>query len=246
MAALGPLSVKNAGVCVHTLRLILAHCGIIPDAPMTERTEFSADTLRPPGDGLPDGGGLQISPKRVILSSLVARLIYRCTQRGNQEGHTFVDHLDGGTMRRALVLLFALALPASVEAATCSVPNSITKVANRKAGGFEYVDFYVKAPFSGSVTVSAPSSGNFTQDPSGDAITVAGNKWAEVKFTGMFWMCSSARSFSLPKPIIKDIKSIGEFEGQIDYVIGRNNGHYLGSTTSTVSGKKRITLKFGP
>jgi hypothetical protein len=149
-------------------------------------------------------------------------------------------------MRHALIVLAAMTLPMAAHAANCSDPNSVTKVTNRRAAGFEYVDFFVKAPFTGTVSVTAAASGTFTEDPSGDSITVAGNKWTEVKFRGMFWMCNVVNSFSVPKPIIKGVKSTGQLEGHVDYAIGRKNGHYLGVTTTTIGGQKRVTLKFGP
>jgi hypothetical protein len=134
----------------------------------------------------------------------------------------------------------------AAQAASCSTVNSIIKVQNRKVGAREFVDFWVKKPFTGAIVITAAPSGNFTQDGSGNAILVAGNKWTDVKFSSMDWMCSTQTIFSLPKPIIKDIKNIGQFEGQIEYVIGRINGHYLGQVTTNFATQKRITLKFGP
>jgi len=149
-------------------------------------------------------------------------------------------------MKSILIASGFLIFAQSALAAPCTAVNSITKVKNRKVGIHEYVDFFVKAPFTGSVSVAAATSGTFIQDGSGNPIVVAGNKWTDVKFKSMDWTCSSATSFALPKPVLKDIKLIGQFEGQIEYGIGRHNGHYLGQTMVTVGSQKRVTLKYGP
>ncbi len=149
-------------------------------------------------------------------------------------------------MKIALILFGVFVFGQTVMAANCVDPNSITKVTNRKVGVFEYVDFFIKAPFSGTVLVKAASSATFIQDGSGNPIHVGGNKWTDVTFRQMDWLCSSLINFSLPKPVLKDIKLIGSFEGQIEYAIGRHNGHYFGQSLSTVGGQRRLTLKFKP
>lgn len=131
-------------------------------------------------------------------------------------------------------------------AAVCTSSNAIIKVENQKIGVREVVDFYIRTPFAGVFMVTAAPNGNFIQDGSGNPVSVAGNRWTDVKFRNMNWMCSSSTIFSLPKPIVKDIKNIGQFEGQIEYVIGRRNGHYLGQTMTTAGSMKRLRLKFGP
>ena len=145
-----------------------------------------------------------------------------------------------------LALIFVLLSASIVSAATCNTANSIVKVKNLKLGAQERVEFYIMTPFTGSVVVAAASNSRFIQDGSGNPIVVAGNRWTDVKFQSMDWTCSSPTLFSLPKPVLKDIKLIGQFEGQIEYAIGRHNGHYLGQTSNTSGGVKKITLKFGP
>ncbi len=143
-----------------------------------------------------------------------------------------------------LVLLLLLSTASSAFAANCTAPNSITTVRNVHRGQREYVDFYVKAPMTGTVSVVSASGPNFVEDGSGNTITVAGNRWTEVKFASMYWTCSTLTSFVLPKHFIKDIKNIGQFEGQIAYVIGRHNGHYLGQAWTVRGGQKRLRLKY--
>jgi hypothetical protein len=149
-------------------------------------------------------------------------------------------------MRYALSFLIACVVSVpSVFAASCTAPNSIIKVSNARMGMRETVTFRVKAPFIGSFAILATSGPTFFEDGSGNPITVRGNRWTDIRFRNMDWMCSTRTRFMLPKPVVKDIKNVGQFEGQIEYVIGRRNGHYLGHKVSTAGGITTITLKFG-
>jgi hypothetical protein len=150
-------------------------------------------------------------------------------------------------MKRTVALfVFLLAMASPGMAAPCNTPNSMIKVSNSRVGLRELVQFQIKAPLTGSFTITAGNGPSFIQDGSGDPITVRGNRWTDVVFRGMDWMCSSHTRFALPKPVVKDIKNIGQFEGQIEYVVGRRNGHYLGHAVSTAGGITTITLKYGP
>ena len=141
-----------------------------------------------------------------------------------------------------------MALNASFTyAANCSTANSIISVSNSKIGGFEYVTFKFKKPPvlpQFSVTNVVPP---FIQDGSGDTIFVPGAHWTQVKFDQVEWMCSTQQILSLPKPAIKAVKNIGQFEGQIVYVIGRSAAsHYISTTTTNAGGFTLIKVKFKP
>jgi hypothetical protein len=138
----------------------------------------------------------------------------------------------------------AIVAPLSAYAANCTAPNSIVKVSNSKSGPWEFVDFYVKAPLTATTSVTAPTGPNFTEDASGNPIFVPGNRWTEVTFNAVDWMCSAPTQFSLPKPIVKSIKQTGRFEGTVSYVIGRNGRHFMGSSGATIGGLKRLRLKY--
>ncbi len=148
--------------------------------------------------------------------------------------------------RIAATFAILVAFTSVAAAGSCVTPNSIIKVSNSRVGVREMVQFQIKAPFTGSVAVTAGNGPTFFEDGSGDPVRVGGNRWTSVVFRGMDWMCSSRKVFALPKPVVKDIKNIGQFEGQIEYVVGRRNGHYLGKTQSTAKGVTTITLKYGP
>lgn len=147
-------------------------------------------------------------------------------------------------MRRLLiaaVATFALAQPAI---AACTAANSLVKVTNYKLGAYEYVDFWIKPAFTGTIAYTAPTSGTFTEDPSGNSITVAGNRWTDVKFTNMFWTCSTLTVFNVPKPRIKAVKRIAQFEGTIEYVIGRQNGLAPTYSNMMVGSLRRIRFRY--
>ena len=135
-------------------------------------------------------------------------------------------------------------LPLAAHADHCTVPNSIVKVTNSRSGPWEVVDFYVKAPMTASTSVTAPTGPTFTEDASGNPITVPGNRWTQVTFNSVDWMCSTSSLFSLPKPIVKSIKQTGRFEGTVSYVIGRKGHHFMGSSWATIGGLKRLRLKY--
>ena len=146
--------------------------------------------------------------------------------------------------RLGLSILAILSLPLAAHAANCTAPNSIVKVSNSRIGPWEFVDFYVKAPVTATTSVTAPKGPNFTEDASGNPIIVPGNRWTEVTFNTVDWMCSTPTLFGLPKPIVKSIKQIGRFEGTVSYVIGRNGRHFMGSSWTTIGSLKRLRLKY--
>lgn len=137
-----------------------------------------------------------------------------------------------------------LMVPSSAFAAPCNVANSIVTIKNSKSGGFEYVDFWVKKPVTGSVTTWASTTGSFEHDASGEMINVTGNRWRVVRFSIMQWNCSIWQNFTLPKPRIKDIQNIGQFEGVVTYAIGRQNGSYLGMSVTNFAVNRRYRFKF--
>ena len=141
-----------------------------------------------------------------------------------------------------------MALNASFSyAANCSTANSIISVSNSKIGGFEYVSFKFKKPPAlpqFAVTNVVPP---FIQDGSGDTIFVSGARWTQVKFDQVDWMCSIQQFLSLPKPAVKAVKNIGQFEGQIVYVIGRSAASHFISTRMINAGAFTIIgVKFRP
>ena len=159
--------------------------------------------------------------------------------------------MKGSTTLNVLKFIISLFLivwlPSFALAANCNTPNSIISATNSVSGGFEYVTFKFKKPPAlpqFTVTNVVPP---FIQDGSGDTIVVSGSRWTQVKFEHMDWTCSTRQIFALPKPAIKAVKNIGQFEGQIVYVIGRSvASHFISARTISVGGFTLIRVKFRP
>ncbi|HWM25736.1 MAG TPA: hypothetical protein VNP98_13015 [Chthoniobacterales bacterium] len=152
-------------------------------------------------------------------------------------------------MKIILIIIAALAAPSSMLAQSafaspCGAPRSIKRITNTHIGKYEYVEFEVRRPPNPqySVTTVTPP---FTHDGSGDTITVAGNKFKQIRFTGVMWACKINETFSLPKTAIKGIKSTGQFEGVVTYVIGyRTASTYLNTYHYDVGSIRKVVMRF--
>jgi hypothetical protein len=135
-------------------------------------------------------------------------------------------------MKKALLFLsviFSLGFSEESFAQRCNQANSLVSVTKRKSGRTEYVIFTLKMPVTASTAVSNVSP-PFTQDPSGNPVTIAGCKYKKVRFTNIIWQCTIAENFSSSTYLIRQVKKTGQFEGIIEYVIG-----YRCNATSVVS-----------
>lgn len=143
----------------------------------------------------------------------------------------------------SLVGALIFASPATSYSAPCSEYGAIIKVENTKVGADEFVNFYVKseAPDFEVTAVQGPKFAMVDGDP---PLIVKGNKWTRIAFKGVNWTCEIAVSFKLPKPIIKQVSAIEQFEGYVTYVIGRQNKNYRGRTVSISAGISKISLKY--
>ena len=144
----------------------------------------------------------------------------------------------------SLGIIFLLSTPGF--SSPCTAAGSIVSVRNTSVGQYEYVRFKVKLPvnagFNFAVSTATPP---FIQDPSGNTITVSGSKFKKIRFENVFWTCTISEQFSLPKTAIKGIKQISQFEGIVEYVIGRRKASlYIATTSITSGGFKWIKMKF--
>lgn len=128
----------------------------------------------------------------------------------------------------------------------CTDPGSIVSVKNTTSGNFEYVTFMIKKPLnSGYGYAVTTATGPFTEQPSGNPVTITGPKYKKIRFKGITWMCTIAETFSLPKIAIKAIKKIEQHEGIVVYVVGyRNVSTYLSTTSSNVGSFRKVVMKF--
>lgn len=152
-------------------------------------------------------------------------------------------------MKIILIIIAALASSSSVLAQSafstpCGAPGSIERITNTHIGNYEYVVFDVRRPPNPHylVTTVMPP---FTQDGSGDSVSVSGNKFKQIRFTGVMWMCGINHVLYLPQTAIKGIKSTGQWEGVVTYVVGyRTASTYLGTYYYDVGTIRKVVMQF--
>ena len=153
-------------------------------------------------------------------------------------------------MKTKLSLTLALSallliLAQTATAAPCTGPRSILRVRNTVMGNYEYVVFDYVRPPAANYSVTAVTGPTFEHDASGDPITVAGNRWRQIRFKGINWTCSIAHNVTTPRPAIKDVKSTGQFEGVVTYVVGyRASAIYVNTYTYTVGNVQKVVMRF--
>ena len=145
----------------------------------------------------------------------------------------------------ALAIMVSALVPTQVFAANCTQTNSLTRVTNTSpAGAYEYVIFDLKTT-SPNYQVSSKSP-PFTFDPSDDPVAVAGNKFKQIMFPSVYWMCSIQELLNLPKAQVKD----GKLTGQVEGVVSRGVAYqtlrkyvttYHYAVTST---RSKVVMKF--
>ena len=145
-----------------------------------------------------------------------------------------------------VVPLVCLATQAEAQIAACNEPNSIVRVRNTSIGVNEYVVFKFKKPPAMPDVKVLSVRPPFLADGSGEPVSVGGARFTQVKFTGVVWTCKIVENFHLPRAAIKDIKSIGQFEGIITYIIGRRSASRFRASYSYDSpgGLRSIVVKY--
>ena len=143
-------------------------------------------------------------------------------------------------------LILIILTPSYAFATNCNLPNSIVRISNSASGGFEYVKFKFKKPPSAPAFTVSNVLPPFTEDPSGNSVTVPGAHWTQIRFDNVEWMCTIPKFIKI-KPAVKAVKNIGQFEGQITYVIGRSAAsHYISTQTINAGAFTIIRVKFRP
>lgn len=138
-----------------------------------------------------------------------------------------------------MMLLFA----GMAFADNCSEPGSILRVSKSRIGSYEYVVFRVMMPPDPAYTVTTASP-PFTEDPSGNPVSIPGPSYKSVKFTGVNWMCTIPQYFS-PTRTVRRVRKISQFEGQVEYIIGYRPGwKYAGNYTYDVGSVRRVVVRF--
>lgn len=146
-------------------------------------------------------------------------------------------------MRKFLCIALFLATTTASQATNCNAPNSIISYRTYMAGRFEYVVFTFKNPSTPDFTTTAASPP--FSDTSDRVIPVRGAKFTKIVFRGVNWMCSVQRLGTIPKPVIKDVKLVDQFEGQLEFVVGRTaTSHYYSTKAMNVGPYTYVKIKF--
>jgi hypothetical protein len=144
----------------------------------------------------------------------------------------------------AAIMAASLCLPSLAVAAHCTATNSITRVSNSSSGAYEYVLFDLKTPTpTYHLSNKTPP---FEFDPSGNIVSINGNKFKQIQFPSVYWMCTIPELLSLPKVQVKDVKRTGQFEGVVTYVVGyKTASKYLTTYWYPIStNRSKVVMKF--
>ena len=125
----------------------------------------------------------------------------------------------------------------------CTEAGTIRSVTKASSGNFETVTFDVmnkKPDFK--VSKARPP---FSQYGSEERLRIRGNYFQSIVFRGINWECKITEALSAKTNNIKAVRSIEQFEGQVEYIIGYNKrGSYVGQSVTRTRKGSRVTLKF--
>lgn len=145
---------------------------------------------------------------------------------------------------KSVLILLSLFISMESFSQYCSEANSLVSVRKRKAGSTEYVIFNLKNPATttSEVTDATPP---FTADGSGNTVNVTGCKFKRVKFSSITWTCQTRLNLSSSTSLIRQVKRLGQFEGQIEYIIGyRCNAQNIVSYSYDDGDLKKFVVRF--
>lgn len=146
----------------------------------------------------------------------------------------------------AATLVSTAIMTSPTQAAVCNSAGSITSVINTSpAGQYEYVIFDIKKNPVLPYTVTSVNP-PFIADPSGNTVSVNGNKFKQIQFNNVTWMCTIPQGLTLPKTQVKDVKRLGQFEGIVTYIVGYQAANKYVTTYhyAVNSSRTKVVMKF--
>lgn len=141
----------------------------------------------------------------------------------------------------AAVLMFSAASQA--QSNRCHEDGSIKRVTKASSGNFETVTFEVliKKPDFAVKNARPP----FQEYGSEQRLRINGPYYKSIVLRGINWECTIGERFAAKTSNIKAVKSIEQFEGQVEYIVGyAKKGSFVGQTTTRTRSGSLITLKF--
>ena len=140
----------------------------------------------------------------------------------------------------AILICSAVSLAQGIK---CKEDGTITRVSKTASGGFELVTFDVKIKKPDFKVSNAKPP--FQQYGSEKRLRIKGDRFKSIVFRGINWECTIGESLGAATTNIKAVKSIEQFEGQVEYIIGyTKRGSYVTQTTTRAGSGSRVTLKF--
>lgn len=140
----------------------------------------------------------------------------------------------------AAVMMFSSTSPAQIKCVEDGVIKRVTKAA---AGNFETVTFEVliKKPDFKVSNAKPP----FQEYGSEQRVRIVGPYYKSIVLRGINWECTIGEKFAAKTSNIKAVKSIEQFEGQVEYIIGYSiKGSYVGQTVTRTKKGSLVVLKF--
>jgi hypothetical protein len=139
-------------------------------------------------------------------------------------------------------IIFAFSSIASAQLSYCSEPGSIMRVTKSRQGKFELVTFELKANDPNyEVTNAKPP---FQMYGSERILRIKGKAFKSIVFRGVNWTCKIRENFAAATTTVMAVKSIEQFEGQVEYIIGYSNRSKFVGTSASGVGSTKVVLKF--
>jgi hypothetical protein len=144
-----------------------------------------------------------------------------------------------------LVALFTAILTLSTFAAAqkCTEDGTIKRVTKASSGKYETVTFemLIKKPDFGVTNAHPP----FSEYGSEKRLRIKGTYFKSIVLRGINWTCTIAESFAAKTSNIQAVKSVEQFEGQVEYIIGyAKKGTYVGETVTKTKKGSILVLRF--
>ena len=140
--------------------------------------------------------------------------------------------------------IFALSTASSAQKLqNCSEDGSIKRVTKSVSGNFELVTFEVlSADPAYKVTNSRPP---YSMYGSEKPLYIKGPFYKSIVFTGVNWTCKIRENLSASTKTITAVKSVEQFEGQVEYIIGyKTKGKFVSSYKTGTGSSRKVVLKF--
>jgi hypothetical protein len=143
-----------------------------------------------------------------------------------------------------LACLAVLCLATPANAAPCTEPGSLVSTHIAARGRHELAVFVFRKPAQVTHEVQAVTP-PFMDDPSETPVSVGGDKFTEIRFRNVSWMCSIAENFQTPRQAIIDVKRSSQFEGIVAYIIGRNvTSRFISVYSYDTKSSRVVVVKF--